>query len=97
MKLVFLLVVLVPLAFAMPEERNIHDILSSLGSWLHISELKSVVQTIVDNIGLDESEAQCEKACPNLFHNSIGVSACRVACKGSQELAHHFHIVPSTN
>ena len=58
------------------------SVLGALGGFLHINELKTVVQTIVDNIGLDESESQCEGACPNLFHNEIGASACRVACKG---------------
>nr|AAX11341.1 developmentally-regulated vdg3 [Haliotis asinina] len=58
-----------------------------------VSELKSVVQKIADNIGSDASEAACEKECTVILHsNALLSSGCDLVCRSFQSLVTRFHV-----
>ncbi|KAK7108146.1 uncharacterized protein [Littorina saxatilis] len=102
MKFAVVLLVVLPLALASPvDKRGALDFLglSHLGDVFNLGKLKETAQHIVDNLGTDASEAQCETQC----HGFLSVepthllhTVCTPLCKSFQTVIHMLHIVPAS-
>ncbi|XP_060066307.1 uncharacterized protein LOC132546600 [Ylistrum balloti] len=101
MKLALLLVVILPLAMSTPKP---NPFLNSILNIFHANELKLLVTDLVQQLGSNEREAECEKECNTLVDtqfstgsvNTISHNACPLACHSLQELVHFFHIPTPT-
>ncbi|XP_060066306.1 uncharacterized protein LOC132546599 [Ylistrum balloti] len=104
MKLALLLVVVLPLAMSAPQ-RALSDnpFLNSILNIFHADELKLLVTDLVQQLGSNERELECERECNTLVDtqfstgsvNTISHNACPLACHSLQELVHFFHIPTS--
>ncbi|VDI48850.1 Hypothetical predicted protein [Mytilus galloprovincialis] len=76
MKIAFALLVILPMAFSMPEKRLILD------SLLQGAELKTLVDGIVGQLGSDASEQACEAECHTLIQQDHLLQfGCPLICK----------------
>ncbi|XP_060082183.1 uncharacterized protein LOC132561505 [Ylistrum balloti] len=103
MKLALFFVVILPLAMSAPQKKALNPFLNSILNVFHADELKLLVTDLVQQLGSNEREAECEKECNTLVDtqlstgsiNTISHSACPVACHSLQELIHFFNIPTS--
>jgi len=56
------------------------------------AELTTYVNQIVDLVGSDATEQQCESACIQVINNDIFDTACPFMCSSFQALIHRFHM-----
>ncbi|XP_033762479.1 uncharacterized protein LOC117343994 [Pecten maximus] len=99
MKLVLFLVLALPLVMSAPQRKASNPFVNSLVNIFHGDELKQLVTDLVDDIGSDDREVECEKECDHLvdtqFSGTVNVLShhvCPLACHSLQELAHFFHV-----
>jgi len=90
MKAFGFVLVLLPLAFANPSKRFI------LGDILDSEQTNALVQQIVDTVGSDATEQQCETQCMAILNNALLDTACPFVCSSLQELAHRLDITPGS-
>ena len=94
MKLAIVLLVLLPLAFAVPQKRFI---LSTFG--LDANVLRNTVQDLLDLIGADGTEELCEDQCHELIMGPgtyLIHTLCSPICKSFQTLVRLFDLRPQT-
>ncbi|XP_033762478.1 uncharacterized protein LOC117343993 [Pecten maximus] len=99
MKLAFILVLVLPLVMSAPQKKAVNPFVNSLLNIFHADELKQLVTDLVDDIGSDDREGECEKECNHLvdtqFSGTVNIlshTVCPLACHSLQELAHFFHV-----
>ncbi|XP_033762481.1 uncharacterized protein LOC117343997 [Pecten maximus] len=99
MKLALFLVLALPLVMSAPHKKAVNPFVNSLLNIFHADELKLLVTDLVDDLGSDNREVDCEKECNHLvdtqFTGTINVlshQVCPLSCHSLQELAHFFHI-----
>ncbi|XP_063419655.1 uncharacterized protein LOC134704802 [Mytilus trossulus] len=85
MKIAFALLVILPMVFSMPEKRLL------LESLFKATELKTLVDGIVGQLGSDASEQACEAECHTLIQQDHLLQfGCPIICKSLQSLAHRY-------
>jgi len=60
------------------------------------AELTTYVNQIVDLVGSDATEQQCESACLTVINNDLLDTACPFMCTSFQSLVHQFHLGDTT-
>merc|ERR1711860_55385 len=89
MKFALAILVVLPLAFAMPEKRLLLD------SLLQGDELKLLVGQLVNQLGSDSTEQACEAECHVLIQQDHLLQfGCPLVSKSLQALAHRFQVQP---
>ncbi|XP_069110753.1 uncharacterized protein [Argopecten irradians] len=108
MKFTLLLVIALPLVMAAPHKKALdlssNPFVNSLLNVFHVDELKQLVTDLVDDLGSDARLNECQNECDHLVDtqfsagtvNTLSHTACPLACHSLQELAHFFHVKPST-
>ncbi|KAL8615690.1 hypothetical protein ACOMHN_007443 [Nucella lapillus] len=66
-------------------------ILDNVMSLLSSSDLSKYVNLIVDQVGSDATEQQCETACLDVMANDLLDTSCPFICTSFQTLVHIFH------
>ncbi|XP_033762304.1 uncharacterized protein LOC117343867 [Pecten maximus] len=104
MKLALFLVIALPLVISAPQKKalELNPFLNSILNIFHANELKTLVTDLVQQLGSNEREAECEKECNHLvdtqFNGTVNIlthQVCPICCHSLQELVHYFHI-PTT-
>ncbi|XP_076445526.1 uncharacterized protein LOC143283237 [Babylonia areolata] len=99
MKCVLALLVLLPLAFSLPkEERGLLDF--GFPHFIDFPFIRQKVQEILDKVGSDASEQQCEATCHNLFsvdESHLIHTVCTPLCRSFQSLVNLFGLRPHAN
>ncbi|XP_045168545.2 uncharacterized protein LOC123531550 [Mercenaria mercenaria] len=90
MKFALVVLVLIPMALAVPDKRFILDTLLNL---VDTTTIKKDLQIMLDTIGSDPTEQLCEQECHNIAQQGLLDHACPLLCHSFQELVHHFNIV----
>merc|ERR1712121_565800 len=93
MRVLCAIFVLLPLALA-GEKRFILDNLN-LGNLLSMfshADLKNYVNQIVDQVGSDATEVQCETACMDVMASDLLDTACPFICNSFQTLVNKLHV-----
>merc|ERR1712121_571002 len=93
MRVLCAIFVLLPLALA-GEKRFILDNLNlgSLLSMFSSADLKNYVNQIVDQVGSDATEVQCETACMDVMKSDLLDTACPFICNSFQTLVNKLHV-----
>lgn len=92
MKFFALLLVALPLAAAADKRAIFGDPMSTLLNLFSMDQLTGYVNQIVDEVGSDANEQQCEVGCVDVMKNPILDTSCPFLCTMFQELVHLGHI-----
>ncbi|XP_076444397.1 uncharacterized protein LOC143282634 [Babylonia areolata] len=96
MKIALALLVLLPLAFSVQlEERSLLNL--GFPHLIDIQFIKNKVQEILDKVGSDASEQQCEATCHNVFtvdESHLIHKVCSPLCRSFQTLVNVFGLRP---
>ncbi|KAK7116527.1 uncharacterized protein [Littorina saxatilis] len=93
MRSALIFLALVPLVFSYPEKRLFLDTFG-----LDLNVIKATVQHILDTLGTDATEQQCEGVCHGFVKGDDGAllhTFCTPVCRSVQSLTHVFHLTPS--
>ncbi|XP_052092362.1 uncharacterized protein LOC127728788 [Mytilus californianus] len=92
MKLVFTILLLLPLVFSMPQKRLIFDAIFGYDSLKDLKDLPTLVDGLVGTLGTDATEQDCETKCHTLKQDHLLQLQfeCPLICKNFQSLVHHF-------
>ncbi|XP_069110757.1 uncharacterized protein [Argopecten irradians] len=108
MKFALFLVIALPLVMSAPNKKAFdfgsNPFINSLLDVFHADELKQLVTDLIDNLGSNARLNECQSKCNGLVDtqfsagtvNTLSHSACPLACHSLQELAHFFHVKPTT-
>ncbi|XP_071102130.1 uncharacterized protein [Haliotis cracherodii] len=87
MKAVFMLLVLLPLAFSKPLEKKM-----IFANILDTNELRHIMSLLVNALGSDTTEKLCETECPLIVKVDALKMACPLVCPSFQTLLKKFNL-----
>ncbi|KAK7108147.1 uncharacterized protein [Littorina saxatilis] len=88
----FALLMMLPLAFTLPQKRLL------LGDFVDLNKLHGIVSTVAHKYGGDPTEQECETSCHGIMasEQSLGHTWCPAVCRSFQELMHVLDIQPTS-
>ncbi|KAK6166127.1 hypothetical protein SNE40_022892 [Patella caerulea] len=97
MKVVWCLLIVLPLVLTTDKRFILGDLVDKLVQDIDFKHLKDTINKILDKIGSNSTASQCVTACTQIATKDILDAGCPLFCSGFQLLVQKLHIEDDTD